>query len=116
MVIYCGLWSLWKKGTFLCSKCPLDWHFTQQGLRGGVCGGATVRTSLGVFFSSHSLSLASEACLLMPGGTGFSVISFSKLLRLMISHLLAWKGEFGLSKNGDLLFPFVLWFWANHIW
>lgn len=52
----------------------------------------------------------------MPGGAGFSVISLNKLLKLMISHLLAWKGEFGLSEKGDLLFPFVLWFWATHVW
>lgn len=71
--------------------------------------GAAVRTMLDIFLKSCSLSLVSEACLLMPGGVGFSVISLGKLLCLMTSHLLAWKREFDLSENGDLLFPFVLW-------
>lgn len=78
-----------------------------------------------VFFKSSSLSLVSEACLFMPGGAGFSVFRLSKLLSLMTSHLLAWKREFDLSENGDLLFPFLFcgsgpptsggfwWLWAE---
>lgn len=81
-------------------------HFTEQGFGGGVCGGAAVRSILDVFFKSSSLALVSEACLFMPGGAGFSVLSLSTLLSLMTSHLLAWKREFDLSENGDLLFPF----------